>query len=116
MKEPQLDITDSKNPILSFLNKAAPSMVIAITLASIFWVGNNTTEANVKLAVITTELTNLKAQINDRTSDRYTGTQAAADKTYLISEIGHAKSDILELRSQNASILNRILELERKVK
>lgn len=100
-----------KSGIVGLINKIAPTGFVTILTASILWVANNTTSANVQLAVqavklatIQESIDNMKKDIVAENNNKYSLAQATADKAILQSEITHIREESSELKLRIAAL------------
>lgn len=107
---------DNKNGIIGFIAKVSPAIFIALTVSSIAWIGSNSMQTNVTLAVMSNDMVQLKEQIKSASNDRYTNTQAMADRTYYLSEMDHLKDSLVTMDLRMLRAEQRVLELERSKK
>jgi len=110
------ETTDGRHWVIAFLAKVAPTLFIALIVGSIGWIGSNSMQTNVSLAVLNANMDAVKEQLKVASADRYTGTQANADKSFYLSEISHLKESDSAMRAEILLMQSRLLDLERKVK
>lgn len=104
------------NWFLSGVSKIGPGIFSALIVGSILWIGTNSMQTNVTLAVMSNDINSLKEQIRSGSSKWYTIDQATVDRAFITSEITHLKEYDASLKLQLNLAESRLLELERKVK
>lgn len=107
---------EAKNWFVAALAKLGPGVFSAVIIGSILWIGTNSMQTNVTLAVMSNDISSLKEQVKSSSMDKYTIAQAALDKSFVLSEIAHLKETVSRLDSEGQARAARILELERKTK
>ena len=105
---------DFKNAIVSFISKVSPMLFVAAVVGSIGWIGSNSMQTNVTLAVMSNDISQLKEQIKSTSIDRYTGTQAMSDRNFYLSEMSHLKDSIAAIDIRLLRAEQRVLDLERQ--
>lgn len=110
----QSDSNNALSGLLSFISKISPGIFVALVVMSIGWIGSNSMQTNVTLAVMSADIIQLKEQIKTAGNDRYSNTQAISDRAYYLAEISHLKDAQLNVDARLLRAELRVLELERK--
>jgi len=99
--------------ILQQIGKILPLIISSLIIGSVVWIGSNSMQTNLTLAVMSNDISILKDQVKASTVDKYTSSHALQDKALFYSEINHLKTYNLELKGQIINIESRLLDLER---
>lgn len=91
----------------SMLERHIQSVALAVVVAVLLWVGSTVQTTSIKVGVIETRTEAIGDRVDFLASDRYTGSQAAADHARVMREISR-------LEERQNRLDERMLQLERE--
>ncbi len=92
------------------LSSNTQTVLASVIVAILLWVGSSSLKHTESLAVLTTEVNNIKLMIDKGTSDRYTGTQAIQDAKYFTARMDTLRSRVgkLEDKQENMHVHGKL--------